>query len=55
MGVTDYHSTQNEDLAKIPYVVYQLSEARHKRKEKMLAIALAVSVAFIFFSNIMLH
>lgn len=46
MGITDYHSTnlQKEELATIPFVAHSIIVAKHRRKEKMLAIALVSSV-----------
>ena len=44
MGVTDYHSTHKGELATIPYVAHSIIVAKHKRREKWLAIALVLSV-----------
>lgn len=37
---------------KVPYIVYESSEARHERIEKRLIIALIISVALLFVTNV---
>jgi hypothetical protein len=54
MGVTDYHSTHKGKLATIPYVAHEIEIAKHKRREKWLSIALAVSVV-IGIINLVIH
>lgn len=36
---------------KVPYIVYESSEARHERNEKRLIIALVISIVMMFVSN----
>jgi hypothetical protein len=54
MGVTDYHSTHKGEMATIPYVAHEIEIAKHKRREKWLSIALAVSVV-IGIINLVIH
>ena len=44
MGVTDYHSTHKGELATIPYVAHEIVIAKHKHRERMLTIALILSL-----------
>jgi hypothetical protein len=44
MGVTDYHSTHKGEMATIPYVAHEIVIAKHKRRERMLTIALIMSL-----------
>ena len=44
MSVTDYHSTHKGELATIPYVAHEIVIAKHKRREKMLTVALILSL-----------
>lgn len=54
MGVTDYHSNNTEDLAKIPLIAHKIIVAKHKRREVWLSIALAFSV-IIGIINLVIH
>ena len=49
MGVTDYHFT--EELATIPYVAHEIIVAKHKRRERMLTIALIFSLLIGIFTH----
>ena len=51
MGVTDYHSNNTEDLATIPYVAHEIILAKHKRRERMLTVALALSLLIGIFTH----
>ena len=44
MGVTDYHSTHEGEMATIPYVAHEIVIAKHKRRERMLTITLILSL-----------
>ena len=55
MGVTDYHSTHKGEMATIPYVVYEIEIAKHKRKENALKIALSLSLALLIITHLVIH
>ena len=44
MGVTNYHSTHKGELATIPYVAHEIVIAKLKRRERMLTVALILSL-----------
>lgn len=44
MGITDYHTESTEEMATVPLIAHKFIVAKHKRREKMLTIALVLSL-----------
>lgn len=44
MGITDYHSKSTEEMATVPLIAHKVIVAKHRRRERALAIALAISI-----------
>ena len=44
MNFTDYHSTNKNEIATIPYIAHEIIVTKHRRREIILAIALTLSV-----------
>ena len=42
---------QNENIANIPYIVYESAQSRMERNNKRLVIALVIAIILIFLSN----
>lgn len=52
MCATDYRC-KNEEMATVPYIAHRIILHKHKRREKVLAVALIISVAVTIVSNIL--